>query len=178
MRVDGRPSWAERFIAQRMVGTNVSIESSMTVQQDHDLAAFDEQGVLFLPPTPSPSDCTILCAFSSCGLPSRRTTRHARVPLPSLPLCVSTCASPPVCLPLCVSPCVSALPPPPSHELRTPMAGIIGLLDLLACDSLSAEQEAMVLQIRRCAMGLLALVNNILDISKVSEHQPRMHDAC
>ena len=57
------------------------------------------------------------------------------------------------------------------------MAGIIGLLDLLACDSLSAEQEAMVLQIRRCAMGLLALVNNILDISKVSEHQPRMHDA-
>ncbi|CAI5484005.1 unnamed protein product [Closterium sp. Yama58-4] len=57
--------------------------------------------------------------------------------------------------------------PQHSHELRTPLAGIIGLLDLLACDALSPEQEAMVLQIKRCASGLLALINNVLDISKV-----------
>lgn len=54
-----------------------------------------------------------------------------------------------------------------SHEMRTPMAGIIGLLDLLACDTLTPEQEMSVAQIRRCATGLLALVNNVLDISKV-----------
>ncbi|KAG6549329.1 hypothetical protein Mapa_009046 [Marchantia paleacea] len=54
-----------------------------------------------------------------------------------------------------------------SHELRTPMAGIIGLLDLLSCDTLTSEQEISVSQIRRCATGLLALVNNVLDISKV-----------
>eukprot|EP00250_Pteridium_aquilinum_P009746 c18902_g2_i1 orf=801-4976(+) len=54
-----------------------------------------------------------------------------------------------------------------SHEMRTPMAGIIGLLDLLACDTLTPDQEMSVAQIRRCATGLLALVNNVLDISKV-----------
>lgn len=54
-----------------------------------------------------------------------------------------------------------------SHELRTPIAGIIGLLDLLSCDSLTSEQEFSVSQIRRCATGLLSLVNNVLDISKV-----------
>lgn len=47
------------------------------------------------------------------------------------------------------------------------MAGIIGLLDLLSCDTLTSEQEISVSQIRRCATGLLALVNNVLDISKV-----------
>ena len=48
------------------------------------------------------------------------------------------------------------------------MAGIIGLLDLLACDTLTPDQEMSVAQIRRCATGLLALVNNVLDISKVN----------
>ncbi|XP_002983081.2 histidine kinase 1 [Selaginella moellendorffii] len=54
-----------------------------------------------------------------------------------------------------------------SHELRTPMAGIIGMLDILSCDTLTPEQETSVGQIRRCATGLLSMVNNVLDISKV-----------
>eukprot|EP00271_Cylindrocystis_brebissonii_P005116 TRINITY_DN17065_c0_g1_i1.p1 TRINITY_DN17065_c0_g1~~TRINITY_DN17065_c0_g1_i1.p1 ORF type:complete len:2009 (+),score=286.83 TRINITY_DN17065_c0_g1_i1:645-6671(+) len=57
-----------------------------------------------------------------------------------------------------------------SHELRTPMAGIIGLMDILQSDdTLSAEQMEIVSQIRRCAMALLGILNNILDLSKVEE---------
>ncbi|KAF9622808.1 hypothetical protein IFM89_034043 [Coptis chinensis] len=56
-----------------------------------------------------------------------------------------------------------------SHELRTPMAAVIGLLDILICDDcLSNEQYATVTQIRKCSTALLRLLNNILDISKVS----------
>jgi len=55
-----------------------------------------------------------------------------------------------------------------SHELRTPMAAVIGLLDiLLSDDRLTNEQCATVTQIRKCSTALLHLLNNILDISKV-----------
>ncbi|KAJ7564796.1 hypothetical protein O6H91_02G033800 [Diphasiastrum complanatum] len=54
-----------------------------------------------------------------------------------------------------------------SHELRTPIAGIIGLLDLLSSGTLTSEQELTISQIHHCAHGLLALVNDVLDISKV-----------
>lgn len=55
-----------------------------------------------------------------------------------------------------------------SHELRTPMAAVIGLLDILMSDDcLNNEQQAMITQIRKCSNALLRLLNNILDISKV-----------
>lgn len=58
---------------------------------------------------------------------------------------------------------------PRSHELRTPMAAVIGLLDILICDDcLTNEQYATVTQIRKCSTALLRLLNNILDLSKVS----------
>ncbi|KAL2927745.1 Histidine kinase 1, partial [Bienertia sinuspersici] len=54
------------------------------------------------------------------------------------------------------------------HELRTPMAAVIGLLDILICDDcLTNEQYATVTQIRKCSNALLRLLNNILDLSKV-----------
>lgn len=55
-----------------------------------------------------------------------------------------------------------------SHELRTPMAAVIGLLDILMCDDyLTNEQFATITQIRKCSTALLRLLNNILDLSKV-----------
>jgi len=55
-----------------------------------------------------------------------------------------------------------------SHELRTPMAAVIGLLDILISDDrLTNEQCATVTQIRKCSTALLRLLNNILDLSKV-----------
>lgn len=64
-----------------------------------------------------------------------------------------------------------------SHEMRTPMAGIMGLLDLLACDTLTPDQEVSVAHIRRCATGLLTLVNNVLDISKVEAGKMELESA-
>ncbi|CAH2049728.1 unnamed protein product [Thlaspi arvense] len=55
-----------------------------------------------------------------------------------------------------------------SHELRTPMAAVIGLLDILMCDDcLTNELYATITQIRKCSTALLQLLNNILDLSKV-----------
>ena len=55
-----------------------------------------------------------------------------------------------------------------SHELRTPMAAIIGLVDILLTEeSLSGDQQQLIGQVKRCSLALLALLNNILDLSKV-----------
>lgn len=54
-----------------------------------------------------------------------------------------------------------------SHELRTPMACIIGLLDMLLTENLSVEHEGSVRQIHRCATSLVSLLNSALDIAKV-----------
>ncbi|KAL4380621.1 hypothetical protein AHAS_Ahas04G0051800 [Arachis hypogaea] len=50
-----------------------------------------------------------------------------------------------------------------SHELRTPMAAIIGLLDILMSDDcLINEQCATVTHIRKCSTALLRLLNKHL----------------
>ncbi|CAI5965318.1 unnamed protein product [Closterium sp. NIES-64] len=54
-----------------------------------------------------------------------------------------------------------------SHDLRTPMAGILGLLDIMLCDHLTAEQEANLRQMKSCCASLLGLLNNLLDLAKV-----------
>jgi PAS domain S-box-containing protein len=57
-----------------------------------------------------------------------------------------------------------------SHELRTPLNAIIGFSDLLAeqiAGPLSAKQQRFVNHIQQGARHLLALINDILDLSKV-----------
>ncbi len=57
-----------------------------------------------------------------------------------------------------------------SHELRTPLNAIIGFSDLLAeqiAGALSAKQQRFVSHIQQGARHLLALINDILDLSKV-----------
>jgi two-component system, sensor histidine kinase and response regulator len=58
-----------------------------------------------------------------------------------------------------------------SHELRTPMTGILGAADLLLDTSLSAEQRDCVALIRGAAENLLRVVNDILDHSKIEAGQ-------
>ncbi|MFP5414638.1 MAG: response regulator, partial [Gammaproteobacteria bacterium] len=53
-----------------------------------------------------------------------------------------------------------------THELRTPMNGVLGLLDLLDDGKLNARQAEYVELARKSAEGLLSLVDNILDFSK------------
>jgi signal transduction histidine kinase/DNA-binding response OmpR family regulator len=54
-----------------------------------------------------------------------------------------------------------------SHELRTPMNGVIGMTGLLLDTPLSAEQREFAETIRGSADTLLTVINDILDFSKI-----------
>ncbi len=54
-----------------------------------------------------------------------------------------------------------------SHEIRTPMNGVIGMTSLLLDESLSASQRDYVETIRSSGDNLLAIINDILDYSKI-----------
>lgn len=54
-----------------------------------------------------------------------------------------------------------------SHEIRTPLNGIIGAADLLGKTSLTPDQEKYLGLITTSGDTLLALINDILDISKI-----------
>ena len=54
-----------------------------------------------------------------------------------------------------------------SHEVRTPMNGVIGMTQLLLDTGLDAEQREYVQTIRSSGDALVAIVNDVLDWSKI-----------
>lgn len=54
-----------------------------------------------------------------------------------------------------------------SHELRTPMNGILGMLNMVMVTKLDGEQRDQLETAQRCAYSLLAVLNDVLDISKI-----------
>ena len=54
-----------------------------------------------------------------------------------------------------------------SHEIRNPMNGVIGMVDLLAFTRLDEEQQHLLRHIRISADSLMRVINDILDFSKL-----------
>lgn len=54
-----------------------------------------------------------------------------------------------------------------SHEIRTPINGIIGMINLTLMTDLNDEQKENLLTAKSCANALLNIINDILDFSKM-----------
>lgn len=62
-----------------------------------------------------------------------------------------------------------------SHEIRTPLNGIIGAVDLLKKTALSGDQNKYLEIIQTSGDTLLALINDILDLSKIEAGELKIH---
>jgi signal transduction histidine kinase len=54
-----------------------------------------------------------------------------------------------------------------SHELRTPMNGVIGMTELLLTTELDEEQRDYAITVRESADGLMGIINDILDFTRI-----------
>lgn len=63
-----------------------------------------------------------------------------------------------------------------SHDIRTPMNGIIGMTNILLNTSMSGEQKDFLNTIKKSSDSLMILINDILDLSKIKAGKLRIEN--
>ncbi len=61
-----------------------------------------------------------------------------------------------------------------SHEVRTPLNGILGLLQLIDPSALPKPQDDYLCEVHKSGRSLLAIVNDLLDLSKIEAGEMRL----
>ena len=64
-----------------------------------------------------------------------------------------------------------------SHELRTPLNGVLGMTQALMAEILTPQQHERVAIIRRSSESLLAVLNDLLDLSKIEASALEIEEA-
>ena len=62
-----------------------------------------------------------------------------------------------------------------SHEVRTPLNGLLGFAQLLGMSTLDERQKQHVTQIRHCGDTMLQIVNDVLDFSRLETQISALH---
>ena len=65
-----------------------------------------------------------------------------------------------------------------SHQLRTPLNGIVGYTQLLSQTKMDRTQQQYTGTIVKCCLQLVELVNNVLDLSKLSSGKAKIDNEC
>lgn len=63
-----------------------------------------------------------------------------------------------------------------SHEIRTPINGILGLADLMMLDNPRDEERERLKRIRNAGSSLLHVINDVLDFSKIEANEMTLED--
>ena len=62
-----------------------------------------------------------------------------------------------------------------SHQIRTPLNGIIGMLSLLEDTNLSVNQQDYISMVKECSFNLITVINDILDFTKLQNNEIKLN---